>query len=420
MFTSKGRYTWERLAGDCAGGFIAALIALPYGLSMAALMGLPPMLGVYSSLLTTPITVALGRNPLLIGGTASATVPFVSAAVHAQGIGGAAKLSIVASVFMMCFCIMRLGRFVSRVPPIIVAGFSAGIGALMVISQLHVLLGIHAPSSSVPIVQFFTVLRNFTAMRLTPILLGGAVILTGFATVRISPKLPAPLIGVAVSCLTSSLLGAREAEVGSLHLAVPPFAGFAWMPGDVLSLLPSGFMLAFVSTINLLMTSRTVEHFRGRHKPLRRSDSDAEVGAFGIANLVAAIFGAPMSVGIPARSVAAIRCGATTRVSNLMHVVFLILLLGLGSSALAHIPMAALAGVTIFMGLSLLDVSTWRRLGRMHRLDASAFLVTVLGVLAINAVAAVLAGCSLYMVHYAYKKYAGSQREPSGVADIAA
>jgi sulfate permease, SulP family len=225
---------------------------------------------------------------------------------------------------------------------------------------------------------------------------------------------------VAVSCLTSSLLGAREAEVGSLHLAVPPFAGFAWMPGDVLSLLPSGFMLAFVSTINLLMTSRTVEHFRGRHKPLRRSDSDAEVGAFGIANLVAAIFGAPMSVGIPARSVAAIRCGATTRVSNLMHVVFLILLLGLGSSALAHIPMAALAGVTIFMGLSLLDVSTWRRLGRMHRLDASAFLVTVLGVLAINAVAAVLAGCSLYMVHYAYKKYAGSQREPSGVADIAA
>lgn len=420
MFTSKGGYNWERLAGDCAGGFIAALIALPYGLSMAALMGLPPILGVYTSILTTPITAALGRNPLLIGGTASATVPFVSAAVRAQGIGGAAKLSIVASVFMMCFCIMRLGRFVSRVPPIIVAGFSAGIGALMVISQLHVLMGIHAPSSSVPIIQLFDVLRRFTAMRWMPLLLGGAVIVAGFVSTRISPRLPSPLIGVVVACVASSLLGAREAEVGSLHLALPPFAGFAWTSHDAVSLLPSGFMLAFVSSINLLMTSRTVEHFQGRHKPLRRADSDAEVGGFGIANLVAAIFGAPMSVGIPARSVAAIRCGATTRIANLMHVVFLILLLGLGSGALAHIPMAALAGVTIFMGLSLLDVSTWRRLGRMHPLDASAFLVTVFGVLAVNAVAAVLAGSSLYMLHAAYKRYLGSHTQASGVPDIAA
>jgi SulP family sulfate permease len=92
MLRVKGKYNWERLAGDCAGGLIAALIALPYGLSMAALMG---------------------RNPVLIGGTASATVPFIADAVRAHGIGGAAKVSIVASVFMMAFCVMRLGRYAS-------------------------------------------------------------------------------------------------------------------------------------------------------------------------------------------------------------------------------------------------------------------------------------------------------------------
>jgi len=88
------KYGWARFAGDCSGGFIAALIALPYGLAMAALMGLPPVLGIFTSILTAPITAALGRNPLLIGGTASATVPFVAIAVHHQGIGGAAKISI--------------------------------------------------------------------------------------------------------------------------------------------------------------------------------------------------------------------------------------------------------------------------------------------------------------------------------------
>ena len=112
-----------------------------------------------------------------------------------------------------------------------------------------------------------------------------------------------------------------------------------------------------------------------------------------------------MSVGIPARSVANVRCGGTTRVSNLMHAVFLFLLVSLGSGMLAHIPMAALAGVTAWMGLSLLDVSAWHRLPKMRLVDASAFLVTAIGVLVVNAVLAVLAGCALYGIQYLYQRY---------------
>ena len=87
--------------GDCAGGVIAALIALPYGLAMASLMGLPPVLGVFTSILTAPVIALMGRNPVLIGGTASATVPFIALAVRQHGIGGAAQLSILASVIMI-------------------------------------------------------------------------------------------------------------------------------------------------------------------------------------------------------------------------------------------------------------------------------------------------------------------------------
>ena len=103
------RYSWELLAGDLGGGAIAALIALPYGLAMANMIGLPPVLGLVTSIATAPITALLGRNPVLIGGTASATVPFISQAVHAQGLGGAAKVCMAASVFMLMFCVLRLG-----------------------------------------------------------------------------------------------------------------------------------------------------------------------------------------------------------------------------------------------------------------------------------------------------------------------
>jgi SulP family sulfate permease len=400
-----GKYTWERFFGDCAGGMIAALIALPYGLSMAALMGLPPILGVVTSILTAPITALLGRNPVLIGGTASATVPFIHDAVRAQGIGGAAKVSIVASVLMMAFCVLRLGRFVSKVPASVVAGFSAGIGGIMLISQLHVLAGVQPPPGANDLVKLFTFVTELPGLRWAPLVLGGSVMLASALCGKYAPRIPAPLIGVGASALLAFLFRIHEPEVGSLQLSLPPFVGFSWTPQDVVNVIPAGLGLAFAASVNVLLTSRAVEHFRGRHKAPKRTDADAELGAYGIANLCAGVFGAPMSVGIPARSVANVRCGGTTRVSNVMHALFLFLLVELGSGALAHIPLAALAGVTAWMGVCLLDTSAWRRLPKMRFVDAFAFLITAFGVLMVNAVAAVLAGCAAYGAQWAYRKY---------------
>ena len=419
MLRATGRYNWERFLGDCAGGMIAALIALPYGLSMAALMGLPPILGVVTSICTAPITALLGRNPVLIGGTASATVPFIAEAVRSQGIGGAAKVSIVASVLMMAFCVLRLGRYASKVPATVVAGFSAGIGAIMVISQLNVIFGVAAPRGDNSLIQLLTVLGELTSGRWGPVVLGGTVMAVAAVVMRWSPRLPAPLIGVVLSGIVATLFSIREPQVGTLHLTLPPFVGFSWTPQDVLKVLPTGLTLAFVASINLLLTSRAVEHFRGRHKHLRSSDADAELGAYGIANLAAGIFGAPMSVGIPARSVANVRCGGTTRVSNIMHAAFLFALVELGSGMLAHIPLAALAGVTAWMGLCLLDVSTWRRLHKMRHVDAAAFLATAIGVLVVNAVAAVLAGCAFYVIEYLYRRYIAPESGMQGIPSVA-
>jgi MFS superfamily sulfate permease-like transporter len=420
MLKTGRKYSWERLAGDCAGGFIAALIALPYGLSMAQLMGLPPILGVFTSIISMPVVILFGRSSLLIGGTASATVPFIASAVHVQGIAGAAKISIVASVFMMCFCIMRLGRQISRVPIPVVSGFSAGIGALMVISQLNVVLGVNPAPSQIPVVQLAFIAGEIAQAHWLPLVLSSLVVATALIFARVSHRIPAPLIGVIASFVLALLLRSNEPELGSIQLAIPQFARFVWTPQDVTNLIPSGLMLAFVSSVNLLLTSRTIEHFQGRHKPLLRADSDAELGAYGIANLAVGMIGAPISVGIPARSIAAIRCGATTRLANVIHAVVLLLLVRFGSGMLAHVPLAALAGVTTYMGISLLDVGTWRRLRKMHTLDAAAFLVTVIGILISNAVIAVVAGCFLYAMRYAHRKYTGALGMQADPVDEAA
>ena len=166
--------------------------------------------------------------------------------------------------------------------------------------------------------------------------------------------------------------------------------------------------------MNLLITSRVVEHFRGRRKQLKRSDADAELGAYGVANMAAAIFAAPMSVGIPARSLASVRCGATTRMSNLLHAVFILAFIGLGGKYISHIPIPALAGVTAYIGICLLEWGTWRRLPKMSTVDVLGFLTTAAATLVVNAVLAVAIGCSFYVCRYLYGRLVGdAAREPA-------
>src|SRR5581483_8408884 len=181
--------------------------------AMASLMGLPPVLGVFTSILTAPVIALLGRNPVLIGGTASATVPFLALAVRNQGVGGAAKVSMVAAVIMMGFCVMRLGRHITRVPHAVVSGFSCGIGAMMLVSQLDTILGIASPltrAAGSTIAQLAAMIYRIGSTRLEPLTLGLTVILAYTLAARLSLRLPAPLIGVALAILLGRLIGLHE------------------------------------------------------------------------------------------------------------------------------------------------------------------------------------------------------------------
>jgi SulP family sulfate permease len=413
------RYSLKFLAGDLAGGAIAALIALPYGLAMANMMGLPPVLGLITSISTAPITALLGRNPVLIGGPASATVPFISQSVHAQGIGGAAKVCIVASVFMLVFSFLRLGRYIHKVPQPVVTGFSCGIGAMMCLSQLGVMMGVKAVvdrTSNNMLYQSWQVLSHVAETQASAVIISGVVIVAALLAARFIPRAPAPLIGILASVAVALTFGLHQREVGKLPLEIPPFVGFAWTPTDVLKVIPAGFGLAFVACVNILLTSRVVEHFRGKHNHLKVSDADGEIGAYGIANMVAGVFAAPMSVGIPARSLASVRCGGVTRMSNLFHGIFILGFVIVGNDYISHIPIPALAGVTAYIGICLLEWSTWRRLHKMRRVDALAFLVTAAAVLVVNAVLAVGIGCSLYLLRYVHQRLLAGKETANLVA----
>src|SRR4051794_1347310 len=177
------KYRWGACGGDLAGGFVAALIALPYGVALASLMGLPPLLGVLTSIIAAPVCALFGRNPVLIGGVSAVTIPFIASAVAQQGIAGAAKVCISAGIVMMGFCVLRLGRHISRVPQPVVVGFSCGIGSMMVISQLPAMFALRPGKAGwdpTMLGRLFEVIGGIGNARMIPTVL--AVLVIGVAT----------------------------------------------------------------------------------------------------------------------------------------------------------------------------------------------------------------------------------------------
>jgi SulP family sulfate permease len=96
--TAPEGYGWSRLGADLCGGLTAAMLAVPYGLAMAALRRQPPVTGVWTSILTGPVIAAAWSNPMLIGGPMVVTVPL---AVQRHGPAGAAQLSMLPAGIMI-------------------------------------------------------------------------------------------------------------------------------------------------------------------------------------------------------------------------------------------------------------------------------------------------------------------------------
>jgi SulP family sulfate permease len=281
----------------------------------------------------------------------------------------------------------------------------------MVISQLKVIFALKAPPggwSESMFGQLIQSMEQFRQFHWLPALIAGIVMLISTLVRMRYSRLPGPFLGVGVVVAVAAIFGWKVNEVGAIPLTMPPFIGFTWAPADVFKVLPSALGLAFVASVELLMTSRVVDHFRGRHKLVKKVDADMELGAYGIANLICGFFAAPTSVGIPARSVANVQCGATTKMSNVVHGALLWGMMTVGATFIAHVPLAALAGVTAWMGFRLLDWGTWKRLPKMRLVDAVAFLATAAGVLIEDAVVAIIIGCSLHVLRYLLLRFVGA------------
>src|ERR1700730_6797218 len=364
--------------GDVFGGVSAGIVALPLCLAFGAISGLGPEAGLYGAIAAGILAAIFGGTPVLVTGPTN-PMTLVAATVVAANMlaNGKVNLAIVVAAFLLAgalqllFGLLRLGGLVRYVPYPVISGFMSGIGVIIIMHQLYPIVGAEAPSSDP--VKILGSLPILPGGFVWPVALLGV---TTLAIIQILPrftrKVPAALVALIVVTAGSVAFGVDAPRIGAIPAGLPALV-IPELTFDQVTLVVSvAVQLALLGAIDSLLSALLADSLTKSHH-----DSNRELIGQGIGNMGAALVGGLPGAGANIRTIVNIEAGGRTRLSGVIHGLFLLaVLLGL-SSLVQYIPNAVLAGMLVGAGFGCIACRGLSQLGKVPRSDAAVLLIVL-------------------------------------------
>ncbi len=386
-------WSWNLLSGDFFGGVAAGVVALPLALAFGAASGLGPVAGLYGAIATGIVAAVLGGTPVQITGPTGPMTLVVAGIVATNTLpSGAVNLPIVvaiivlAGLFQIALGLFRIGSYIRYVPYPVISGFMSGIGVIIILQQLFPMLGAESPSSA-----------PLSILRQLPLLGGnvnwGAVALSALtvATVFIFPRLtkavPASLVALLGLTALAVLLGIEVSIIGEIPSGLPrvvmPSLDWQQLP----LLMAAAIQLAFLGAIDSLLTALVADNITHT-----QHDSNRELVGQGVGNIAAGLIGGLPGAGATMRTVVNVEAGGRSRLSGVIHGLFLAaVLLGL-SGLVQHVPRPVLAGLLVAVGIGIIDYRGISHILKVPRSDAFLMLFVLVLTVFTDLIIAVVAG----------------------------
>jgi high affinity sulfate transporter 1 len=388
--------TYQRrwLVKDIVAGVVLTTLLVPQGMAYAELAGLPPITGLYTSILCLLGYAVFGPSRILVLGPDSSLGPMIAATIlpllaakgdSERAIALASMLAIMVAVIMIVAAVAKLGFIATLLSKPTMIGYMNGLALTILVGQLPKLFGFKVSADDLlgDITGFVKGLADGKAVAAAAAV-GIAGIVVILVLQRWLPKFPAVLIMVvlAIAATTVFDLSAHGVSlVGTLPKGFPPLTipHVGW--SDVGPLLAGAGGIALVSLADTISTSSAFAARTGQEV-----HGNQEMIGIGAANLAAGLFqGFPVSTS-GSRTAVAERAGAKTQLTGVTGAVLIILMIVLIPGLFRNLPQPALAAVVITASLSLADIPGTVRLWRQRKaeflLSIAAFLgVALLGVL---------------------------------------
>jgi SulP family sulfate permease len=341
-------YSLQTFSADLIAGVTVGLVALPLAMAFAISSGLPPQAGIYTAVVTGFIISALGGTMMQIGGPTGAFVVVIYGIVAKYGVDGLFMCTMMAGVILVLLGVTGTGTAVRFIPQPIVLGFTSGIAIVIASTQIKDFFGL-AFAGPIP-GEFAGRLRvlgaHANAVSPPAAILGIAVIVLILVWNRLVPRIPGYIIALVAGTIAAAALRLPVETIGSRFGGIP--AGLPSMhvphfrPDLILQLLSPTLTVAMLGAIESLMSAVVADRMAGT-----RHNSNVELFAQGIANILSPLFGGLPATGAIARTATNIRAGARTPVAGMIHALTLLVILLFASRLAAAVPMTVLAGILL-------------------------------------------------------------------------
>ena len=382
LLSTMKNYSKENFMADLMAGIIVGIVALPLAIAFGIASGVSPEKGIITAIVAGFIISFLGGSKVQIGGPTGAFIVIIYGIIQEYGISGLTVATLMAGVLLILLGVFKLGAVIKFIPYPIIVGFTSGIALTIFTTQIADIFGLQFGGEKVPgdfIGKWLLYFKHFDTVNWWNAIVSFASVFIIAITPKFSKKIPGSLVAIVLVTLVVYLMkmyggitcidtiGDRFTIQSQLTDAVVPELNWE----AIKNLFPVAITIAVLGAIESLLSAAVADGVIGD-----RHDSNTELIAQGVANVVTPIFGGIPATGAIARTMTNINNGGKTPIAGIIHAIVLLLILLLLMPLAQYIPMACLAGVLVIVSYNMSGWRTFKSLLKSPKSDVSVLLIT--------------------------------------------
>jgi SulP family sulfate permease len=370
------KYSLQDLQADSVAGLTVGIVALPLAMAFAIASGVKPEAGIFTAVIAGFIISALGGTKVNIGGPTGAFIVILFGIGAKYGLDNLIICTVMAGVFLLVMGVARLGNMIKYIPYPVTMGFTSGIAVLIFSTQIKDFFGLQVDKVPSEFIGKMQVLAGHFGTLHWPTL---AVAAVSLGIILFWPKgwqrrVPGSIVALVLGTVVVGLFHLPVETIGSRFGGIPQSLPMPHLPAlsweSVQYLFHPAMTIALLAAIESLLCAVVADGMMDD-----RHDSNQELMALGIANIVSPLFGGIAATGAIARTATNVKSGARSPVAGIIHAFTLLIIILVAAPLAKFIPLATLSAVLVNVAL---HMGEWHNFGRLPKwpiCDTAVFLV---------------------------------------------
>lgn len=402
----------DSLKKDFLASVIVFLVAMPLAIGISIACGLPIYCGIISGIIGGIIVGALSGNSLQVSGPAAGLILIVVDIIHTLGIEKLFLIIFVVGLMQILFGFLSLGKWFRAISPAIIQGMLAGIGISIFLSQFHIMLDSKPQNTFIAnildlgrVIYHSVLPMNGSAHHLAAmvgLLTICIIVVWDLLPFKKLKAVPSALVAVIIASLFANFMhfDINYIQVGQNFWSEAIFIKPSLFAHILdLKVLISALVITFIASAETLLTSTAIDKMSSKSK----TDYDKEIIAQGVGNALSGVVGGLPITGVIVRSAANINADAQTRMSTILHGLWIVLFVSFFPAILNYIPISSLAAILVYTGYKLVDIQAAKHILKLSKGEFAIYIITLVAILFTNLFEGILAGFFCALIKSAYK-----------------